>query len=123
MRAVLCAIATSALLSACGGLPATGAPSATGGTSAPSVSSLQLTALKAGIDVEQTFNTAVTAERAAKASGFLNGANAVKADGYVTQAYAVLKVIRPAIDAGATPDLTTFAALVGDIVSITQKGF
>lgn len=122
MRAVLCAIATSALLSACGGLPATGA-SATGGASAPSVSSLQLTALKAGIDVEQTFNTAVTAERAAKASGFLNGANAVKADGYVTQAYAVLKVIRPAIDAGATPDLTTFAALVGDIVSITQKGF
>lgn len=122
MRRLLAAIGLSVVLTGCAGTPSVSA-SPTGAVSAPSVSSIQLAALKAGIGVEQTFNTAVTAERAAKASGFLTGTNAVKADALVSQAYVLLKQVRPAIDAGANPDLSTFAALVGDIVSITQKGY
>lgn len=83
---------------------------------------LQITALRLGVDTEVAFNTAVTAERAAKTSGFLKGATSDKADVELAQAYVILKRVRPLIDAGAHPDLSTFTALIGDVMTLSGKG-
>lgn len=119
MRRAALVIGLCGFLAACGGASAN-APTATIAAAKPTI---QLDALRAGIDLEQAFSTAVTAERAAKASGFLKGAAAAKADSEVQQAYTILKQVRPLIDVGAHPDLSTLTALIGDILSISQKGY
>ena len=121
MKQFAAAISCMALLCACAGGPqaAPGAPSVPAGTS----SSIKITALRAGIDLEQAVYTAVTAERAAKVSGLLVGANAAKADASVEKLYVLLKQLRPLIDAGVSPDLGSITALIGDVMSIAQKGY
>ena len=78
-------------------------------------------ATKAMLAAEATFNTAATAEEAAKASGLLAGDNAAKADAIRHQAYAALLAMRVAYKAGQAPDATQLITLANDLLAAAGK--